>query len=331
MPEWSNLNVNPDEVLDFEAFSEDPWYAATEEKIIAAIGVAMKNRFPARIGAGHGTFDSVYMPHNRRLVHPNGKVTMLWANPKRLPTEPVDKTLRVLRIDDESGKPRAVLAHFACHPVTLGGKNLLISSDFPGAAVEHIESRLGDHCLAMFLQGASGDIDPYDMGLDGKYGHQIVRNAGVSLGTEALKIAEGITTTASEVRAKESLLSFGPRVVGRVSRPVCPRDGSGDPSYDVGITTVVITPDIALTSVPGEPFVEHQLAFAKKSPMEHTFLLGVAYNGSGIPFTIYLPTIQATKAGGYGADSGTFLEIGAGERLVNEAITSMQELTGARN
>ena len=61
-----------------------------------------------------------------------------------------------------------------------------------------------------------------------------------------------------------------------------------------------------------------------------TFLLGLAYNGTGIPFTIYLPTIQATKEGGYGAASGTFLEVGAGERLVNGAITSMQELADWR-
>jgi hypothetical protein len=316
MVQWSNLNVNPAEVLDFEAFAEDPWYAATEDKIIAAIGQAMKNPFPARIGAGKGTLESTYLAHNRRLVGPDGKVTMRWANPKRLPTEPVDHTVRVLRIDDDSGQPRAVLVHFACHPVTLGSRNLLISADFPVATVTHVESQLGDGCMAMFLQGAAGDIDPYDMGLDGEYGHQIVRNTGVSLGTEALKIAKGITTTASDVRAKESLLSFGQR-----HKP--------DEKLDVGMTTIKIGADIALTSIPGEPFVEHQLVLAKNSPMEHTFLLGLAYNGSGIPFTIYLPTIQAAKEGGYGADSGTFLEVGAGERLVNEAIASMQELAGA--
>lgn len=117
--------------------------------------------------------------------------------------------------------------------------------------------------------------------------------------------------------------------VGRVSRPVARTDGPGDPSYEVGMTTVVIGPHISLASIPGEPFVQHQLDLAEKSPIEHTSLLGLAYNGSGIPFTIYLPTIQAAKEGGYGADSGTFLEVGAGERLVNEAIASMQELTGA--
>jgi hypothetical protein len=292
------------------------WYAATEEKIIAAIGEAMKNRFPARIGAGRDVFDSIYMPHNRRHVSPDGKVTMRWDNPKRLPTEPVDKTLRVLRVDDGSGRPRAMLAHFACHPVVLGARNLAISADFPGAAVGHMESRLGDNCMGMFLQGASGDIDPYEMNLHGEYGHEIVRKAGVSLGSKTLEIAEGVTTAAINIRVKESLPSYTQR-----HKP--------NEKLDVGITTIKIGADIALVSIPGEPFVEHQLALAEDAPVEHTFLLGLAYNGNGIPFTIYLPTIQAAKEGGYGADSVTFLEVGAGERMVSEAIASIRRLSDA--
>ena len=316
MPQWSNLNVNPQETLEFDAFSDDPWYTATEEKIIAAIGEAMKSRFPARIGAGRGVLGSNYMPHNRRHVSPDGKVTMRWDNPQRLPTEPVDKVLRVLRVDDEAGRPRAMLAHFACHPVTLGSRNFAISADFPGAALAYMESQLGDNCMGMFLQGASGDIDPYEMNLHGEYGHQIVRNAGVSLGAKTLEVAEGVTTAASNIRVKESLLSYAQR-----QRP--------NEKLDVGITAIKIGADIALVSIPGEPFVEHQLAFARDAPVKHALLLGLAYNGSGIPFTIYLPTIQAAKEGGYGADSATFLEIGAGEQMVSEAIASMRKLSNA--
>ena len=312
MVEWSNLNVNPQETLDFEAFSKDPWYAKTEDGIIQAIGEAMQNRFPARIGAGRVEFDSVYMPHNRRHVGPDGKVTMQWDNPKRLPTKPVDKTLRVLRVDDEAGKPRAMLAHFACHPVTLGPRNRSISADFPGAAVAHLESELGDDCMAMFLQGASGDIDPYEMGLQGKYGHQIVRHAGVSLATKALEAAEKINTLSSEVQVKESLLSFGQR--------------HKKDKLDVSITTITIGKDISLTCIPGEPFVTHQLNLAKAASSKHAFLLGLAYNGSGIPFTIYLPTIAATKVGGYGADSGTFLEVGAGERMIKDTLAWIEKM-----
>jgi neutral ceramidase len=272
----------------------------------------MQNRFPARIGAGSVEFDSVYMPHNRRHVGPDGKVTMQWDNPKRLPSKPVDKTLRVLRVDDASGKPRAMLTHFACHPVTLGSRNRSISADFPGAAVSHLEKELGDDCMGMFLQGASGDIDPYEMGLQGKYGHLIVHNAGVSLATKALEVGKKIDTTSGELRVKESLLTFGQR--------------HKEDELEVSISTIMIAKGISLTCIPGEPFVTHQLNLAKAAPGEHAFLLGLSYNGSGIPFAIYLPTIAATKVGGYGAGSGTFLEVGAGERMIKDTIASIQQL-----
>jgi hypothetical protein len=48
--------------------------------------------------------------------------------------------------------------NYACHPVSLGGKNRMLSSDYIGAMREVIESRTSGHCL--FLHGASGDVTP---------------------------------------------------------------------------------------------------------------------------------------------------------------------------
>ena len=93
------------------------------------------------------------MAHNRRLVR-DGRVSALWENPDRRPTQPIDPTVGVLRVEDLSGKPRAFAVHYACHPVALMGAGV-ISRDFPGAMVDHIEQELGVDCLAMFLQGAS--------------------------------------------------------------------------------------------------------------------------------------------------------------------------------
>jgi len=97
---------------------------------------------------------------------------------------------------------------------------------------------------------------------------------------------------------------------------------------DVDITTVLINDEIAMATVPGEAFIEHQLTLAKESPAKHTLFLGLAYCGWGSPFVIYIPTIQAAKEGGYGATRGTFLEVGAGERIVKEAVSSINKLLG---
>lgn len=136
------------------------WYSSMEDKVIAAVGEAATNLFPARIGTGAGPVLGDCFGYNRRVVGRDGQVTMLWGNPDRKPVGPTDPTVRIIRIDDDGGNPRVVMVNFACHPVTLGSGNRMISADFPGPMVERIESELGDSCMAMFLQGAGGGCSP---------------------------------------------------------------------------------------------------------------------------------------------------------------------------
>ncbi len=79
-------------------------------------------------------------------------------------------------------------------------------------------------------------------------------------------------------------------------------------------------------AIPGEPFIQHQLDLTEKSPVANTFILGLAYHGQGTPFVVYIPTVQAVKEGGYGATECSFLAADAGEKMVNEAVTSIRGL-----
>jgi len=76
------------------------------------------------------------------------------------PGGPVDDTVLVARITDETGQPRATLVNYACHPTTLAWENTLVSPDFAGALREVVEAATGAPCA--FLQGASGDIGPVE-------------------------------------------------------------------------------------------------------------------------------------------------------------------------
>nr|HPK00099.1 hypothetical protein [Candidatus Hydrogenedentota bacterium] len=70
---------------------------------------------------------------------------------------PMDPEIGVLRIDRTDGRPFAVVYNFACHPyvtVPRGG----VTADFPGFASAVIEENLGGGAMALFLQGAGGDI-----------------------------------------------------------------------------------------------------------------------------------------------------------------------------
>jgi len=312
-PAWTRMG-DPAEILNLE-FPEDTWYREAEDKVITAIGEAKKNLFPARVTAAREPFESAYMAHNRRQVKENGKVEMLWANPARIPTKPTDPTIGVIRIDDESGNPRALLVNYACHAVTLMGAGF-ISADFPGAMCDYVEKELGEKCMAMFLQGAEGDMDPYEMSLKGEHGLNIARQAGISLGKGAVRAAKNLKPGPAEnasLKVKESVLTLAHR-------------NDKTKTSKVGILAAVINDKIALVTIPGEPFLQHQLDLREKSPLPDTFLLGLAYCGAGTPFAIYIPTAQNVKEGGYGATEASFLEAEAGAKMVDEGIAAIREL-----
>jgi hypothetical protein len=317
-PDWTR-GGDPAASIDWPALSEDPWYGAMEKKIVETIGKAMQNLFPANVVSGKAPFESSHMAHNRRLVGMDGRVSAMWDNPKRLPTEPVDPTVGFIRVDDEAGKPRAFLAHFACHPVAMMNSGF-IARDFPGATVDYLEKELGPDCMGMFIQGAAGDIDPYDLGLTGLHKLNMIRQAGISLAKGALCAAKGVGPrrqgTASTIKVKESVLKIPWR--------------SGNKVSDVAITTVVINNDLALVGVPGEPFIQHQLDLTRASPIPNAFMMGLAYCGTGSPFVVYIPTVQAVKEGGYGAAECSFLAADAGERMVKQGVASITELMGAK-
>lgn len=315
-PDWTRNGKDPATTIDWPDLSSDPWYADTETKIIAAIGKATKNLFEARLISGKGAFESAYMAHNRRLVREGSPVFALWENPDRRPTKPVDPTVGVIRIDDLAGKPRALLVQYACHPVATMNAGM-VSRDFPGAMVDHIEQELGENCMGMFLQGAQGDLDPYDLhNLKGENKFNIVRMAGISLAKGALKIASTFKATQktepTTLQIKESLLTLAHR--------------NGTNTSNVGILTVVINKDLALVAIPGEPFISHQIALSSKSPITNTLILGLAYHGKGSPFVVYIPTVQAVKEGGYGATECSFLAADAGDKMISEAVLSIQSL-----
>jgi hypothetical protein len=75
------------------------------------------------------------------------------------PDGPTDDTVLVGRITDISGKIIATMVNYACHPVSLGGGNKLISPDYYGAMREVVERDTGG-APCFFLHGASGDMTP---------------------------------------------------------------------------------------------------------------------------------------------------------------------------
>jgi hypothetical protein len=131
------------------------------DRVFGAVKRACENMTAVKVGTGIGYEDRIMM--NRTLRLKNGRHwTIRHANPCPPDEEvasvgPVDPDIGIIRIDHMDGRPLAVVYNFACHPY-LGVPRGGITADFPGFASKVIEENLGYGAMALFLQGAAGDI-----------------------------------------------------------------------------------------------------------------------------------------------------------------------------
>ena len=290
------------------------WFAETENKILRAIEGATKKMFPARIAAGFG---EIYLGHNRRKLGTDGKVTMFWRNAEKAPTSPLDPSVGVIRVDDETGKPQAILVNYACHAVVLGPDNRMISADYPGYLARRIEREL-DGALCLFTQGGAGDINPYlDKQPVEQNGFGEAEKMGNALAEEVLKVTrrlKPLPNSPASLRVAAEVVEFRDR-------------WDAKKTIRAGLTTLLINNNIAIVTMPGEPFVDLQIALRDKSEIAYTFLFGYTYSAGG-EWVGYIPTIRAAAEGGYGAGSNTRIEVGAGEAMVDRAIVNIYALLG---
>jgi hypothetical protein len=328
------------EILDWPS-KDKPWVDGAVEKVIKAVVEAAAGLRDVRVGVGYGHADQA---HNRRHVTQNGQVQMRWRNAKRQPTQPVDKTVGVLRIDDADGKPLAALVNYACHPVVMGPDNVQYSADYVGVMSKTVEDALGAPCF--FLQGACGDINPYmDKTPLTKDGLKHMTEMGRVLGAEVIRVAREIKSEPDQkasVKVKTSRFHLEPRwhlndpkireaILARYKDYIKQMGEAAFLRYlerftnpvDVPSTTILLNDRIAFVGFPGEFFVEFQQQLRRMSPARHTFFIGYADG-----FAAYFPTIRAAAEGGYGAGYQTFVEVGAGERMVNQAVVNIYELLG---
>ena len=279
--------------------------------MIEAIGKARESMFEATLALGTG---SASIGFNRRRVR-DGKLEMWWRNAEKQPSHPLDPVLSVLRVQDPAGRARAVLVHYACHATVLGPDNLQYSADYPGAMRRLIEKERPG-VTALFVQGAAGDINPFfDKQPVADRGLAVMEETGAELGRAALGPLD---------RARP-LKTAGLRLASE-TREFRNR-WKADEKTAVGLTAGVIGGDVCFLALPGEPFIEHQVAFREKSECAAGLLFGYSYSAGG-DWAGYLPTIRAAVEGGYGAGYNTTVEVGAGETLVDRGVVHLYRLRG---
>jgi len=307
------------ELTDREGFGKGKFDAAVAyskklpQLISEAILDADKDARPARMGIA--TRD-VTLNRNRQAKR----------EPK--PTEPM---LAVMRFDDASGKPIAVLVNFAAHPVTTDTHIMKYSADYPGFLMNHVEKELATNCT--FMQGAAGDMSTNQGSYSGP------QKFGEHVGDLVIELAKSATM---HVPAKPSIQGkvddfvfhsrtdfSDARVTNGYARAFFPelvRNFTTDfhDGVPTELNTILLNGDTALVGASGEFFCNHSNRLKQRSYVPHTLFFGYCDGHS-----MYFPTIEAAYEGGYGADPAVSpAEVGAGEQVMNRALINIYTMLG---
>jgi len=129
------------------------WYSDIMDMTKEAVLEAISSKHPAKLGYGEG---KSYINVNRD-EKVDGKY--LYGNNYERPS---DKTLRLVRLENEKGEMIALMVNFAVHGVVVNGcmigDDLWLSGDLPGRTESILEEKLGGPVF--WTSGAAGDQNP---------------------------------------------------------------------------------------------------------------------------------------------------------------------------
>lgn len=310
-----------------------PHFKMLEARLGECIEAAVKALEPARFGWGTTSIDIAF---NRRVTLEDGTCTMMWGNKERKPTPLVDREATVIRIDKTDGKPLAVLVNYACHPVILGWDNLEYSADYVGELCRLVKLETGAECL--FIQGGAGDINPYlDKTPIAKGGVEAMRGVGKICADAVLEALGKIDTKGTErtpLGFVQKMVPVGTRwnfqdpEVAKVFRTAYGAYfehymANTPPDLAIPLAVLLINNELAIAAISGECFVQLQLDLKAGSPVKKTLM--AAYSND---YHAYIPDVKGAAAGNYGGAVGTFVGLGAGEKLITEAHIETARLAG---
>ena len=344
------------------AYGERAASAAVEAAIEAACRLQ-----PVRIGLGRGVLGDLAFNRRgiRRdgtiiMPRPLGKAQQPFGISDVCYLEgPIDPEVGVCCVQDMDSNPLAFLLHYTCHPVNAYGNKetfLAASADWPGAWASDMQQAFGADAVPLVVNGCCGNINPWHP-FDGDFrpDHQ---RMGRGLSRLSERIVRNLTFTgdaAVDSRVERIELPFREipderlREVAAIldEHPQPPReaDGQVDPRWFRAASTRSVElcrqrdgtfsyeiqafriGNLGIVGLPGEPFVEGQLALKVNSPAPYLFPAHLTTHYVG-----YLPTREAYSRGGHEANEDVTywakLAPGCLETVIDRARDQVQELFG---
>jgi len=305
---------------------------------------------PARVGWAAG---QAHIGYNRRLCWRDGTHSMYGdaTRPDFAGIEgPDDPAHTILFAVDDKDRYVGLAQANCCHATCMEG-GTQATADFPGEARRLLRLALGSNLPVLYLQGASGDISPWNLLRQPRTydGELRAREIGAALAAETLRLvheaelrpdlvlghalddvplAVRLPTEAELARAR-SVKAAGEEKAGRgeyvlkVDGVLRLHDEFGKSPVDTLALHAVRAGDLALATNPCELYCQFGLDLRRRSPGTATAVVQLADGFSG-----YCPTIYGHLGGGYSGEALYWcrLESGAGYKLVDATARLLHSL-----
>lgn len=265
------------------------WLEGLAHKIAEVILLANVRLEPAKVGVVRGTSATAM---NRQQSHEDGGVTLGQA-----PEKPTDPEVISIMVDSPRGTPIARVVNYGCHNTSLGPKNTRISGDYAGRSMTALEDHIGEGAVCLFVNGGSGNIDPF---------HRVLDDAA---DPRVQEVADVFTRDVLKAWDQEVTFRADAHVGGMFYDLALPRKRSG---IEAGLgrmkrirAQTVRIGDVVLLGSPNEIVCEIVMNIKRQSPARDTLVGGYCYNAIG-PWHPhrdgmggYLPAASHYEHGGY--------------------------------
>ena len=327
---------------------------------------ALRDMRPARMGYGTARAPGIAFIRRYRMKDGTIRTNPGVGNPDILePVGEVNDRVGAVRFDRE-GAGTVLLAHFGCHPDTVGGCN--ISADWPGFARRTLEKTL-DGVKCVLFNGAQGDVnhvntaprggDLNDLSMDFDdvmrgYGH--ARHMGRAVAGAVLQIYDKVKWTGEDaVRAAQKVIRWRANTPKEEELPLARlydslhRAGRDDeiPYRGMMLTTVVAEADRMLRLEKGPEDFALRLSAAAVGPVAFAGVPGEPFTETGraiaaaegwdlvLPccctngYENYFPLMKDYLDGGYEARSSLFAA-GVAEAVADGCLKLLSALREKR-
>jgi hypothetical protein len=304
------------------------------QRTVTALKAALKKKQPVtHLGLGQAKVEKI--ASNRRYVLPDGKISFGRGSASgrnilaaKAPEGTIDPWLKTLSFWN-GDRPLAALSGYATHPMSYY-RTGEVSADFPGLARARRQKDT-PHCLQIYFSGASGNVTA------GKYNKGVLANRAVLANRLYAGMRAAWKNTKREplrqIKFRNAPMKLKPRnhagfsekdfraklvkggnpwhqclaAMGLSWRQRCERGQPVDvPVIDLGPAQLLL--------LPGESYVEYQLAAQKMRPDSFVLVAGYGEGGTG-----YIPTEQHWREKDHNLGDWCWVHPGA-EKVMLEAI-----------